>query len=227
MKRFVTFLLIFCLLFSMTSTVFAADSTSSNFRNYFEDFYSQDYLSYCIMSKNSNDITKNFYNATKGFYNEGNWREIENYFNQNVSSVSKQSTTTTPQSARGTNLSKSTTISYIVLKDVVSSGHPLFNDTTIRVFYDLKYEFYYDDVTHQITSAIAPRLGSTSYEFVDSYVYLEGILQTSILNRSANISSGKSYVDFSHSFSVSIMTTEGYNYTSSYGTITDNYTMNV
>ena len=232
MKKIFSLSLLFSLILTFVIPISSLATHSDPFREYFEPFYNAEYTSYHIKNLEGLDITASFLAKTYDWYLNENWDAINQYFNENVSEVSKINSNIQTRSILGNELPKSTTISYIVLRDVENSGHPFFNGSRIRVFYDLTYELYYDEDTHRVIRALAPRMSHQTYEFVFydpdlPDMYREAILSCSLVSSNAVISSGQSSVNFSHSFKVYLTTTEGGNYTSCYGTISNNYTMNV
>lgn len=228
MKKFLASALLFSTILTALFSLNVSAVHSDPFKEYFEPFYNNNHSSYNIINSEGVDITESFLVDTYDWYLAGNWESISSYFNENVLQVSRTSSNTPAQTTRGRELPKSTTISYIVLRDVETSGHPFFDNSRIRVFYSLTYELYYDEDTHHVTRALSPRMSNPTYEFVSpTELYLEAYISWSSVNSYADISSGQSSVDFFHSFSVSLTTTEGGNYTSNYGTISSSYTMRV
>ncbi|MBQ6934474.1 MAG: hypothetical protein IJN37_08840 [Clostridia bacterium] len=228
MKKTLSFTLLFTFLLSSLFSINISAVHPTSFEEYFEPFYNGGHSSYSIIDLNGLDVTLSFLDETSSLYVNGNWDAISDYFNENVSEVSKININRYPQVARGRELPKSTTIDYIVLRDIESTNNPLFNNSRIRVFYSLTYELYYDEDTHQVVRALAPRMSNPSFEFVyPTSLYLQAIMSCSLNSAYANISSGQSSVEFYHSFNVSLHTTDIVVTDAHYGTISSSYTMRV
>ncbi len=207
MYKYRYFSLLLTLLFVSSIFTFSTQAleTSPSLINTLGSLYDGDLHLYTIKDKDGIIITESFYNATNSLYMTKMYSQIEEYVNANVSEIEYRYYTNEVQLYSG-DIAKSQTSRFIVLRSATEGQY--YDNTQVRVSYDLSGTIYYDPNTAKISTASNPTLSNFSYEMINGFDG-DGNYHRHSNNHYRTIASDKYSASFTSNFIVRFEATVG------------------